>query len=353
MTYLEASGNKNGNNFGELRSDLPARLWVQIRRQSPSLSPSFAVAYKTMRLFISYASEDRNDFAEPLAAKLRENYDVWFAPYELKVGDSLFQKINEGLRSCDYGVVILSHHFFAKKWPPAELNGLYALEEKSGKMILPVWLGLTAEDIKKYSPILADRIAANGSEGIEAVVAALRFAIDSSDRQRVLGTLNPTVEKFKGLAETIQERRESEQLLQSEEGVRLISEAAGRFFDVVEKVLSQIPAPNTLNVRLERTNDQTLQVICSYRLTLHLHLKKPFTNTATNAALQAAIIQDRDISSKEWDLLGQHHFTPSFRRGREVVWKPVGREETLSTEEVARDVLERFLIEFQRVAFSS
>jgi hypothetical protein len=182
-----------------------------------------------MRLFISDASEDRNDFAEPLAKQLGENYEVWFAPYELKVGDSLFKKINEGLRSCDYGVVIMSHHFFAKKWPQAELDGLFAIEEPSSKIILPVWRDLTAGDIRKYSPILADRVAANGSEGIEAVVAALRFAIDTSDRQRELGRLNPTVEKFKGLAETIQERQDSERLLGNTEGVRLVSEAAGHF----------------------------------------------------------------------------------------------------------------------------
>ena len=81
-----------------------------------------------MRLFISYASEDRADFVEPLAKQLAESYEVWFAPYELKVGQSLLMQIDAGLRSCDYGVVVLSHHFFRKKWPPAELSGLFALE---------------------------------------------------------------------------------------------------------------------------------------------------------------------------------------------------------------------------------
>jgi hypothetical protein len=75
-----------------------------------------------MRLFISYASEDRADFVEPLAKQLAESYDVWFAPYELKVGQSLLAQIDAGLRECDYGVVILSHDFFRKKWPPAELG---------------------------------------------------------------------------------------------------------------------------------------------------------------------------------------------------------------------------------------
>src|SRR5437016_5801172 len=151
-----------------------------------------------MRLFISYASEDGNDFAEPLARELGKNHDVWFAPFELKVGDSLLGKINEGLRTCDYGIVILSHYFFGKKWPEAELGGLFALEESSKKVILPVWRGLTAEDVKKYSPILADRKAADGSS-VETAAAALRFAIDASGRQQQLTVVESTIQRFKGL----------------------------------------------------------------------------------------------------------------------------------------------------------
>src|SRR5262245_57367435 len=101
-----------------------------------------------MRLFISYASEDRSALAEPLAKALSNDYEVWFAPYELKVGDSLLQKISAGLSSSDFGVVILSRHFFAKKWPQAELNGLFALEEPSKKVILPVWNDITEEEVK-------------------------------------------------------------------------------------------------------------------------------------------------------------------------------------------------------------
>lgn len=306
-----------------------------------------------MRLFISYASEDRADFAEPLAIKLRENYDVWFAPYELTVGDSLFQKINEGLRSCDYGVVILSHSFFAKKWPPAELNGLFALEEPSRKIILPVWRNITAEEIKEYSPILADRVAANGSQGIDAVVPELRFAIDTSDRQRALGRINPALEKLKTLASTIDEQRNSELLLASEEGVRLVSEAAGHFFDIVEKAFSEIGTSGALNATYKRTGTRMLQVICNYRLTLHLTLSKVFINTALPTIMQALIIRDKGnfIRDSEWDVLSTHDFKPFIRRGPELVWKPDdGTSRTLSAEDMLTDVLDKFRTEFERAA---
>ena len=50
-------------------------------------------------VFISYASEDRDIVAGPLANALREKgLRVWFDQFEIKVGDSLFASISEGIR---------------------------------------------------------------------------------------------------------------------------------------------------------------------------------------------------------------------------------------------------------------
>src|ERR1700722_2831578 len=108
-----------------------------------------------MRFFIRRGSEDKADLVRPLAEALRQKYEVWYDEYELTVGDSLLGKINEGLASCDYGVVVLSPSFFAKKWPQAELDGLFALETTTRKIILPVWKDVAFEDVKKFSPVLA------------------------------------------------------------------------------------------------------------------------------------------------------------------------------------------------------
>lgn len=91
-----------------------------------------------MKLFLSHASEDKDDFVRPLAEVLRRNYEVWYDEYELTLGDSLLQKINQGLAACDFGIVVLSHAFFSKKWPQAELDGLFALETTTRKLILPI-----------------------------------------------------------------------------------------------------------------------------------------------------------------------------------------------------------------------
>jgi TIR domain-containing protein len=58
--------------------------------------------------------------------------------YSLLVGPSLLSQISKGLRQCQYGIVVLSKHFFEKKWPRAELDGLFDLEPADQSLILPI-----------------------------------------------------------------------------------------------------------------------------------------------------------------------------------------------------------------------
>jgi TIR domain len=85
-------------------------------------------------LFLSHAWEDKDAFVRPLAEALSLEFDVWYDEYALKPGDSLLEKISEGLRSCDRGIVVLSRHFFEKRWTQAELNGLFAHTTKSFRL---------------------------------------------------------------------------------------------------------------------------------------------------------------------------------------------------------------------------
>lgn len=115
--------------------------------------------------FICHASEDKNKIVRPLAEILREmGYYIWYDEFKLRIGDSLRQSIDKGLVNSKFGIVILSKAFFAKNWPQYELNGLTAKEIDGKKVILPIWHGVTKEDILKYSPTLADKVAADTSK---------------------------------------------------------------------------------------------------------------------------------------------------------------------------------------------
>jgi TIR domain len=107
--------------------------------------------------FVSHASEDKERFVRPLTGWLTQlAVDVWYDEYELKPGDSLRERIEDGLLRSRFGIVILSKHFFSKPWPRREYNALVALETANRGRIIPVWLDVTREDVLQYSPSLAD-----------------------------------------------------------------------------------------------------------------------------------------------------------------------------------------------------
>jgi len=122
-------------------------------------------------VFISHASEDKEAVARPLYEELtKRGVSVWFDEAELTIGDSLRRKIDSGLANARFGVVVLSPRFFQKEWPQRELDGLVAMEVGTGeKAILPVWHDVDRQAVLRYSPVLADKLAANSQDGVESV----------------------------------------------------------------------------------------------------------------------------------------------------------------------------------------
>jgi hypothetical protein len=130
-------------------------------------------------VFISHATEDKADVARPIADGLRASgWTVWLDEYEITVGDDLYHRIDHGLARSRCGVVILSEHFFAKRWTKQELSALAARETVSGeKVILPVWHGIDVEYLTKVAPMLANRYGATTEHGIRQVVQELTRAL--------------------------------------------------------------------------------------------------------------------------------------------------------------------------------
>jgi hypothetical protein len=140
-------------------------------------------------VFICHASEDKESFARPLAKALEASgLKVWFDEFTLTVGDSLRRSIDHGLASAKYGIVILSPRFFSKEWPQKELDGLLSREYNGKKVILPIWHNITREDVGRYSPLLADRLATSSTHGLEEVVSELLNAMqrEASPQHHIL-----------------------------------------------------------------------------------------------------------------------------------------------------------------------
>lgn len=142
-------------------------------------------------LFLSHASEDKDEIARPLAHALESHgFEVWYDEFSLNIGDSLSDKINEGLSDSRYGIIIVSPIFLKKYWTKEELKGLSFLKSIGHVKILPVWHNITIEDLKKEKqPILADYVAANTENGLESIVVEILKVVQplsSSKRSKLI-----------------------------------------------------------------------------------------------------------------------------------------------------------------------
>ena len=166
------------------RSGLP-RSASSVRVCKFADAPCFYIAFDVTKMgsmdyhaFLSHASEDKESVARPLADALGLlGLRVWLDELELTVGDSLRQGIDRGIGASKFGIVVLSPAFFRKNWTNLELDGLFARENGSEKVILPVWHEVDRDSVFRYSPMLAGKFAVSTTEGIPKVAEQIYEAI--------------------------------------------------------------------------------------------------------------------------------------------------------------------------------
>jgi hypothetical protein len=138
---------------------------------------------QTWDVFISHATEDKDTVARPLRDALTKlGITVWLDEAQMRIGHSLRRKIDDGIRSSRFGVVILSDSFFRKGWTNHELDGLATRTVAGEQSLLPIWHDLTPDEVMAYSPSLADKVAMNTSEcGIEDIAGQIAEVVNGSD----------------------------------------------------------------------------------------------------------------------------------------------------------------------------
>ncbi|MGY0035154.1 toll/interleukin-1 receptor domain-containing protein [Pedobacter sp. NJ-S-72] len=85
----------------------------------------------TSSIFLSHSSIDK-----PLVEKIflelqKEDFNVWFDKFEIDLGDSISDKINEGLNNAKLGILCLSRSFLSSNWAKSEMN--YFIQQRIGK----------------------------------------------------------------------------------------------------------------------------------------------------------------------------------------------------------------------------
>src|SRR5258708_24318834 len=92
--------------------------------------------------FISHASEDKPDFAEPLARELASlGIRAWLDKWEIKPGDSVVRKLfDEGLATAQAVVVVISDNSVSKPWVREELDAAMVARINGETRLIPVRL---------------------------------------------------------------------------------------------------------------------------------------------------------------------------------------------------------------------
>ena len=94
----------------------------------------------SISVFLSHNHKDK-DFVRRLASDIESHgIRVWLDEAEMKIGDSLIQKIREGIDNVDYFAVILSNNSVKAPWVENELDVAMNYQIAGKIKILPIIL---------------------------------------------------------------------------------------------------------------------------------------------------------------------------------------------------------------------
>ncbi len=102
-----------------------------------------------LKVYLAHASEDKA-LVRPIAEYLIANgIDVWFDEWEIEPGDSLRQKMEEGLGAMTHFVVVLTPTSITKSWVAKEIDVGMVRQVGGDSRLVPLIVGL---DPKELSP---------------------------------------------------------------------------------------------------------------------------------------------------------------------------------------------------------
>lgn len=137
------------------------------RERMQNVMRNHAITEAEYDVFVSHAWEDKESFVnEFVDALMKRELKVWWDKQNMVWGDSMRERMDEGLKHSRLGIVILSPDYIAdgKYWTKAELNALFQLESMHGKTILPIWHNLSKKEVVEFSPLIADKLALTTAE---------------------------------------------------------------------------------------------------------------------------------------------------------------------------------------------
>ncbi|EJD5900457.1 toll/interleukin-1 receptor domain-containing protein [Escherichia coli] len=166
-------------------------------------------------IFLSHNSADK-PFVRRLAQSLQsQGHVVWLDEAEINIGDSLIEKIREGLDKVDYVAVVLSQNSIASTWVQRELD-ISSNREIAEKRVILLPLMLQHVELpgfllgKRYGDFTTEEIYDHSLGELLKVLGPVDKQISASDQEiaAMRAELEQARERLEGLAR-LQEHQSS------------------------------------------------------------------------------------------------------------------------------------------------
>jgi hypothetical protein len=136
-------------------------------------------------VFLSYASEDKL-IAKLVADRLMQNgIETFFAEWEIRAGDSIRQKIDQGLEECTHFIVLATETSIEKEWVKTEIDGVYRRKIEGQCTLIPVRHKL---DARRLPPSLGG-LHAPALDDVDSDIKALIDDIFDVSKKPALGPI--------------------------------------------------------------------------------------------------------------------------------------------------------------------
>jgi hypothetical protein len=137
-----------------------------------------------MRIFISYSFADKAVVDQLVASLKEDGHRIWMDALQLKPGDNISAKIEEGLDQAEAFLVVISQNSFQSPWVQREFAAI-ALQQiaKRERRVIPIKIDDSA--VPSY---LADRVYVDLSKDVEQGLRLLREALRISTPESMVAS---------------------------------------------------------------------------------------------------------------------------------------------------------------------
>ena len=309
-------------------------------------------------LFLSYASEEKA-FVEKLREALEKKYDIWFDQEAIRLGENIAYRLPEGIRSCDFAVVVLSRSYITKKWTQEEFLHLIALETTDKKLILPIWHNITEKEVRDFYPALTLRNKIPYDLPMDAIVVAIEIGTGTAQKAREVG--DPLRNEYSELEDALADHDANERLSYNGHGVMLVAEEVSHLLNVFLKRLAQVKG--SMQFQAERRDQRVLNspycpaVVASgsFRVNVEIGYLNSSSHDTSNAKLVVTLFAwPNDKPPELAAIFGQREelfkmvFIPRFTVSEKVQWKNLEDMRIRTSEQVVEMALTLFKEEIQQ-----